>query len=127
MEENIIYIGIGILALGLVLAIKDLLLFKFAQTEIGFITRVKNKTRKSSRYCYPYATVISQSGVEKQVICYSAKKRGHDRYSEGEEIKFLVYTLLGKVKFRCQIGLYKRSTWVISVGIVTLAYALYQK
>ena len=50
MEDYLIYIAFGILGVGLLLGVRDLLVVKLSTIEIGYVTRVKNKTKKSRRY-----------------------------------------------------------------------------
>jgi hypothetical protein len=50
------------------------------------VIKVKNKTNKGKRYCYP-KLYLEDSGNPYEFYCYSAKTSGHDIYHEGQLLK----------------------------------------
>lgn len=119
MEEYIIYFGLGFLVLAGLSIIRDIFTLK-RDTIRGEVIRCKNKTNKGKRYCYPKVDML-ELGFDKEFFVYSARKKGHDYYIEGDILDFYPSkNLFGKDVYRCTIGFWNLSITLISISVLTI-------
>ena len=120
MQEYALEIGLVIIALGTIRILRDLLVSRNSSVIKGTVSKVKNKTRKSSRYCYP-KIIVNDESADIEMSFPSARKRGHDRYYEGEEISLYKYrNFLFKDTYKPLNGFWFSSFQILFYGIVVI-------
>ena len=125
MEEYALEIGIGIIMLGIIRILRDYLITVNSSVLKGTVSKVKNKTRKSRRYCYPKIVVHDESfDIEKSFP--SAKKRGHDYFTIGQEMSLYKYrSFTFKDTYKPLIGFWYSSFNIMFMGVVVIIISFF--
>lgn len=113
--DYLLYVAGGFGILTFLSLMVDLFIMRNNEIEAYTIIRCKNKTQKARRYCYP--KVVAPNG--KEFYVYTAKKRGHDLYVEGETLEFYAPGLLNR-KPRCRVGFFQRTYSIAIVAVMAL-------
>lgn len=119
--DYLLYVAAGIAGVGFISLLIDIITMRNNSVESYEVIRCKNKTRKSSRYCYP--KVVAPNGEE--FFVYSANTKGHDVYQIGAYLEFYAPGLFNR-KPRCKIGFYKRTLGIFFLAVAALAAYLGQ-
>ncbi len=119
MDLSLLYIGLLGSCIGVILLGRDLIVLRSNDIYNGVIVRVKNKVKKSKRYCYPFVDIEDEDASN--IGCYSMKKSGHDKYVVGEKIEMLRYkNLLFKTVYKAKHMFLKSSISLIIGGAVLI-------
>jgi len=124
-NEYVLYAGIILVFFGVIQLIRDYIVTKRNNIVEGVVIRFKNKTKKRRTYCYP-EVIVHDEGLETKMFCYSARRSGHDRFSEGEVLKMYKYRGFNqKNKYKTIVGFWSSSYQITGLGVVLILTSIF--